>query len=167
MLWRPDSTDGSLFGWRCGDTITALIAFYAEYAAASLPPSWTLMPLAGAPEAQWPPFTGEQLFGNWAWEHYRVGNIVLLDDLIAGTADTVFWADTKTIFDSDCCAVARDITSPEGHTLQRGRYVYYQVLRAGRPMPSLDVLLANTSKVDLAPRFRRAGDSDVWPDGSS
>jgi len=41
--------------------------------------------------------------------------------------------------------------------LQRGRYVYYQALRAGKPVPSLRVLLAATGKIDLAPRFRRTG----------
>jgi hypothetical protein len=69
----------------------------------------------------------------------------------------VFWTDTGAILGSGCCAVAHDIRSPEGPMLQRGRYVYYQALRAGKPVPSLRVLLAATGKIDLAPRFRRSG----------
>jgi hypothetical protein len=70
----------------------------------------------------------------WSW----------LDDLIAGTPGTVCWINTKAVLGSDCCAVARDITSPEGHTLRRGRYVYYEALRK---------LLAAADRADLASRF--------------
>ena len=54
----------------------------------------------------------------------------------------------------DCCVVADDIVeSFAGPTLQRGRYVYYEALRAGKPVPSLEALLAG-AKIDLAPRLR-------------
>jgi hypothetical protein len=152
----PIPRDGSLFGWRYGDAITALVAVYTKYAPACPEPCWTVMPLVGIPETQWPPFTGEHLFGRWFWEHYRAGNIVSVGDLIAAAPDTVFWADTKAILGSDCCAVARDIKSPDGHTLRRGRYVYYQALRAGKPVPPLGALLADTGKTDLAPRFQES-----------
>jgi hypothetical protein len=150
----PIPRDGSLFGWACGDGITALIAVYAEYTPASPEPSWAVMPLAGIPEAQWPPFTGEPLFGNWSWEHFRSAKIVSLADFIAGTLDTVFWVDTKAALGSDSCVVAHDMTSPEGYTLRRGCYVYYQTLREGMLVPSLRSLLADTSKIDLATRFQ-------------
>lgn len=103
--------------------------------------------------------TDECLFGDWFWEHYRAGNLVCLGGLIAETPDTVFWVDTRAILGSGCCAVARDITSPDGYTLRRGRYVYHQALRADKPMPSLGELLADTEKIDLAPRFQ-GGRSD-------
>ena len=150
----PIPRHGSLFGWSCEDTVTALIAVYAEYTPASPEPGWSVMPLADIPEMLWPPFTGERLFGQWFWEHHRAGNIVSVVDLIAGTPDTVFWTDTKAILGSDCCVVARDIRGPEGPTLQYGRYVYYQALRADKPVPSLTALLADASKTDLASRFR-------------
>ena len=63
------------------------------------------------------------------------------------------WA-PKAILGSDSCAVARDVSNPEGHTLRRGRYIYYQALRAGKPVPSLTALLSDTSEIDLALRFR-------------
>lgn len=159
-LGVPIPRDGSLFGWACGETITALVTVYAEYTPEFPEPSWTVMPLAGSPEAQWPPFTGERLLGHWFWEHYRAGSVVPLSRLVAGTPDTVFWADTKAILGSDCCVVARDIRSPQGSTLPRGRYVYFQALRAGNPVPSLKELLADTSKIDLTPRFQETGYSD-------
>jgi hypothetical protein len=151
---------GSLFGWTRGEVVTALVVVYAEYTPASPVPSWGVMPLADIPERQWPPFTDEPLFGHWFWEYYRAGNIIPLGGLIAGTPGTVFWADTKAILGSDCCAVTRDIRGPEGHILRRGRYVYYQALRAGKPVPPLTVLLANIGKTDLAPRFQQSSHSD-------
>lgn len=151
----PIPRDGSLFGWTDGNAVNALVVVYAKYTAAYPEPGWAVMPFAGTPEAQWPPFTGEPLFGHWSWEQYRAGNIISLDALIAETPDTVCWVDTKAILGSDCCAVARDISTPEGHMLQRGCYVYFQALRAGKPVPSLKALLADPSKIDLAPRFQR------------
>jgi hypothetical protein len=144
----------SFYGWDDRGTITALIAVYAEYTPATPEPSWATMPLAGVPEAQWPPFAAEHLLGHWFWEHYRARSIVSLDGLIAATPGVVFWVDTVAILGSGCCAVAHDIRSPEGPTLRRGRYVYYQALQAGKPVPSLKALLADTGKIDLAPRFR-------------
>ena len=77
-----------------------------------------------------------------------------VSDLIAGNPDTVFWLDTHAILGSDCYAVVHDIQSPEGPTLQRGRYVYFDALRAGKPVPSLSVLLADSAKTDMAPQFQ-------------
>jgi hypothetical protein len=150
----PIPRDGSIFGWSYRNTITALIAIYTRYTPESPIPSWAVMPFAGIPETQWPPFVDERLFGFWFWEHYRARTIILLDSLIAETPDTVYWVDTRTILGSDCCAVARDVMSPDRHRLRRGRYVYYQALRAGRPVPPLTALLADAGKIDLAPRFQ-------------
>jgi hypothetical protein len=150
----PLPQDGSLFGWTHGDAVTALFAMYTQYTPTSSVPSWTTMPLAGSPETQWPPFTDERLFGPWFWEHFRTGSITFLNDLIAGSPGTVYWVDARAVLGSDCCVVARDVTGPDGHILRRGRYVYYQALRAGTPVPSLTALLARADKTDLAPRFR-------------
>jgi hypothetical protein len=152
----PLPRNGSLFGWKHRDVVTALVAIYTEYAPESPEPSWSVMPLEGAPEAQWPPFTGEPLLGDWFWELYRTHQLVSVDGLIAGTQDTVFWVGTEAIIGSDCCVVARDVRSPEGYTLQSGRYVYYHTLRTGVPVPSLQVLLADKNKIDLAPRFSQS-----------
>jgi hypothetical protein len=149
----PIPRDGSLFGWKHGDAVTALIAVYAEYEPLSPDPCWSVMPLVGSPEAQWPPFTGEPLIGNCFWELHQAGKVVSVESLIAATSDTVFWADTDAVIGSGCCVVARDIRSPEGYTLQSGRYVYYKALRTGAPMPSLQALLAGTGKTDLATQF--------------
>lgn len=155
----PIPRDGSLFGWTRGHAVTALIAFYATYAPETPEPSWTVMPHAGSPEAQWPQFTEERLLGHWFWDYYWAGTIIPLGGLIAENPDTVYWVDTKAVLGSDCCAVARDIGSSEGHTLSSGRYVYFQVLRAGKPVPPLNTLLTNAGKIDLAARFEY---SDSW-----
>src|SRR5215469_3516128 len=151
----PIPRDGSLFGWRSGDAVTALVPVYTTSTPASPDPFWAVMPRAGATEEQWPPFADQRLLGHWFWEDYRTGRIVLLDDLIAATPDTVFWADTKAIRGSRSCIVARAIESPEGYKLRRGVYVYHHALRAGDLVPSLEALLAKADKTDLAPRFRR------------
>jgi hypothetical protein len=149
----PVPRDGSLFGWKSGDDVTALVTIHVNYTPAHPEPSWSLMLLAGVPEALWPPFTEEPHFGSWFWDHYWAGSIIWLDNLIAATPDTVFWVDTEAILDSDCCIVAQDIESPKGYTLRRGRYVYCQVLEEGKQVPSLAELLASSDKTDLASRF--------------
>ncbi len=150
----PIPRDGSLFGWRCGNAVTALVPVYTTSTPASPDPFWAVMPRTGIPEEQWPPFADQRLLGDWFWEDYRNGRITFLDDLIAGTLDTVFWVDTKAILGSHCCIVARDIESPQRYKLRRGVYVYYRALRAGDPIPSLEWLLAKADKTDLASRFR-------------
>lgn len=159
----PMPRHGSLFGWRHGDAIAALVAVYARYSPESPEPCWAVMPLAGLPEAQWPSFTDERLFGHWFWNHYQAGSIVSLSNLIAGTSGTVFWVETEAGLGWDCCVVARDISGPGGPALRSGRYVDYRALRAGKTVPSLDALLAGTAKIDLAPRFQRFEDGDGWP----
>lgn len=149
----PLPQDGSLFGWKYEDAITALVAVYTQYTPTSPVPSWAMMPLAGLPETHWPPFTDERLFGSWFWEHLRAGNIIFLNELIADTPGTIYWIDANAAVGSGCCVVARDVISPGGQVLRRGRYVYYQALRAGTPVPSLSALLADVSKTDLTPRF--------------
>jgi hypothetical protein len=152
----PIPRHGSLFGWICEDDITALVTVTAEFTPEYPEPSWAVMPLAKAPAAYWPPFTGEPFFGRWFWKYYQSRHVVSLNELIAETPDTVFWADTKAIVGWDSCAVARDIRSSAGYTLRRGCYVYYQALQAGKPVPSLSRMLTVTDKTDLAPRFRSA-----------
>jgi hypothetical protein len=158
----PIPRDGSLFGWTCEGAITALIVIYAEHTPACPEPAWAVMPCVGTPEAQWPPFTGKRLFGHWSWVHYRAGSIVSLGGLISANPGKVFWTDTTAALGSHCCTVERDIQSPKGYVLRRGRYVYYQVLRAGKPVPPLEELLANTSKIDLASRFQWLERSHDW-----
>ena len=146
----PFPAEGSLFGWRHGDEITAMIAFYAEYAPGAAEPCWSIMPLAGTPERQWPSYRS---FGAWFWERLDSGGVVYLGDLIAETPGTVFWADTEPTFGSGCCLVTRDIESKDGCTLRRGVHVHHSVLSSGEQVPPLDVLLTKTRTTDLAPRF--------------
>jgi hypothetical protein len=152
----PLPRDGSLFGWARMKAVTAMIGVRTRYTPASPAPSWAVLPLVGRPAGEWPPFTGERLFGPWFWDHYRAGTIVPLDDLIAGTSGSVFWVDAKDLSVSECCAVARDLRSAAGFTLRRGCYVHYQALRSGKPVPPLAQLLTSPSKTDLGPRFHLA-----------
>ena len=149
----PIPRDGSMFGWACADAITALITVYAEYTPECPEPSWAVMPLAGRPEGQWPPFTGERLLGHWFWEYCKAGTIVPLSNLIAGNMGTAFWVDTKATLGSDCCVVAHDVLSSHGLRFPSGRYVYFEALRAGKPVPLMSELLADTTKIDLASLF--------------
>lgn len=152
----PIPRNGSMFGWAFEDVITALVPVYAGYGEDFLQPRWSVMPHMGSSRAQWPPFIGEHLFGNWFWEHYQARRVLPLDDLIAGTEDVVFWVDTRAVLGSDCCIVAGDVTIPHGPTLRRGRYVYHEVLQSGMRVPSMGALLGDDGKADLGPRFRRA-----------
>lgn len=150
----PIPRDGSLFGWRAHDEITALISVDAEFVPLPAGPSWSVLPLASIPEGQWPPFTGEAFLGPWFWRYYEAGRLVSLSDLIAAEPGAVFWVDTKKKFGWDTCVVAHDISGDGPYHLRRGRYVYHGVLRTGGPLPSLEALLADESKLDLAPRFQ-------------
>lgn len=151
----PIPRHGSLLGWAREGVITALIVVYAEHSPEHPEPGWAIMPLAGAPKTQWPPFTGDRLFGNWSWEHHAAdGDIVSLDGLVAERPGTVFWVDTKATLGSDCCVVADDIISPEQYVLRRGSYAYYQALRVGPSVPPPEALLAHPGKIDLADRFQ-------------
>lgn len=154
----PIPRDGSFFGWRRGDAIVALIPVYT-----SPEPFCIVMPRTDVPEVQWPPFTEECLPGLWFWKHYGAGRIISVAGLIAGAPATVFWANTKAALGMDCCVVARDIADADGYTLPRGVYAYYKVLQDGNPVPSRAVLLAYSSKTDLAPNLRRFLDSDGRP----
>lgn len=150
----PIPRDGSLFGWTGGEPVTALIVVYTRYTPDRPTPTWSVMPLADALERQWPPFTREHLFGCWFWDHYRTGSIIELGDAIAGTAGTVFWVDTYALLGSDCCVVACDVETPDGHTLRRGTYLDSAALRAGVAVPALAELLPRAGKTDLASRFQ-------------
>ena len=152
----PIPLHGSFFGWRQGDSITAMIATYANYSPPHIEPSWTVMPLADAPEMGWPPFTRRRLFGSWFWNFYHEGSIISLSHLIASSPGTVFWVDTMTTLGSGTCVVAADLSSPEGYSLPGGRYVHYEALRARKLVPSLKALLSSENRVDLAPRFRQS-----------
>jgi hypothetical protein len=91
---------------------------------------------------------GEHLSGPWFREFHRAGDFIPGESLIAEVPGM------------DRCAVADDIKSPHEFTPQRGRYVCHRALRAGKPAPSLRVLLADAGQADLAPRFRRAANRD-------
>jgi hypothetical protein len=149
----PIPRDGSLFGWSCQGAVTALIVVYASYRPDSPVPVWSVMPLVGTPESQWPPFSIERFFGRWFWKDLRAGNIVRLDGLISAYPGMVFWLDTYQALGSDCCVVACDIKTSEGRILRRGRYLGAAALRAGAVVPSLTSLLAAAGKTDLASRF--------------
>jgi hypothetical protein len=150
----PIPRDGLLFGWAYQEMVTALIVVYASYRPDLPVPAWSVMPLVGTPESQWPPFSCERYFGRWFWKDYRAGNIVQLDGLIAARPGSVFWLDMYQALGSDCCVVACDIKTPERRILRRGTYLGAAALRAGAAVPSLTSLLAEVGKTDLASRFQ-------------
>ena len=150
----PIPRDGSLFGWTRGEPVSALIVVYTRYAPDRPTPTWSVMPLVGTPETQWPPFTHEYLFGCWFWDRIRTESIIELGDTIAANAGTVYWVDTYAAIGSDCCVVAYDLKTPEGHVLRQGTYLDSAILRAGVWVPALAELLADAGKTDLAPRFQ-------------
>lgn len=150
----PLPRDGSFFGWKTGEMITATMIIYTQYGPGTPVPGWTVAPLEDVPDSSWPPFTSETLAESSFWDHYRAGNIVDLGPLVAATPGAVFWAQ-PAILTYPCCTVARDITSPDGWVLPQGCYVWWQSLRDGETAPPLDVLLAG-DVTDLSPRFRAA-----------
>ena len=152
----PLPRHGSLFGWKHQGAVTSLIAVYVDVTPTCPEPVWAVMPRAGIPEGQWPGFTGEPLFGSWFWDHYRADDVVSLSNLIAETTNTVFWIETEAPLGWNCCAVARNVRS-DSYVLPRGCYVYHESLRSGVPVPSLDTLLSDPGKTDLAPRFQWLG----------
>ena len=154
----PLPEDGSLFGWKPGRDITAMVAIYTQYTPESPEPCWSSMPLAGIPEKQWPPFTGERFFGPWFWDHYRAGRIVSLASLIKGSQRMIFWVPTERASAAGCIAVRADV-SGKGGVLRQGAYVYFEDLRASKPGVPLSDLLAGSGKTDLAPRFRRMAEA--------
>lgn len=151
----PVPRDGSLFGWLYQRSVSALVVIYNRYTKSTPYPGWSVMPLAGLPTDQWPPFTSEDLLGNWSWDHLRNHDLVSLDSLVAQSSRTVFWATPEPIHGYGCCVVAHDVVSPEGYTLPKGRYLYYRHLKDADSVPSIDVLLADQTTVDLAPRFQQ------------
>jgi hypothetical protein len=150
----PIPRDGSLFGWIHRELVTALIVVYTGYAPDRPVPSWSVMPHTDSPEAQWPPFTDERLFGHWFWDHHRAGSVIDLGEAIAATANTVFWVDTYAVLGTDCCVVEYDVKTEDGHVLQRGTYVDSATLREGILVPATVELLADAGKTDLALSFR-------------
>ena len=149
----PVPRDGSLFGWAYQEIVTALIVIYASYRPDSPVPVWSVMPLVGTPESQWPPFSIERFFGRWFWKDLQAGNIVRLDGLIPAHPGIVFWLDTHQALGSNCCVVASDIKTSAGRILRRGRYLGAAALLAGVAVPALTDLLAEARKTDLASRF--------------
>lgn len=152
----PFPRHGSMFGWQESGAVTALIACYSRHRPRSPEPVWSVLPLAEAPESQWPPFTEESLFGPWFWEHLRAGRVVAVEDLISRTPGAVFWAHTETSLGSGCCVVPRQINDPSGYVIPRGRFIFHTVLSARKPLPSVDELLARADTTDLTPRFAQS-----------
>ena len=149
----PVPRHGSLFGWVSGATITALIASYTRYTPQSPTPSWTYMPWIDGSREQRPQFGVRKLLGRWFWEYLRCGTIRDMQSVIAPTPDTVFWVDTVALLGSGSCVVARDVRTTDGLTLPKGRYVYYRTTLSGTTVPSLDTLLWDSNRTDLAQGF--------------
>jgi hypothetical protein len=147
----PIPQDGSVFGWNDKGIINVLMTFRTKQTPL---PSFMSMPFATLSEVQWPPCASKPFFGHWFWDSYKDGEVVPLGGLIAEIPGTVYWVDTRSIFDSYCCVVARDVKSRGGPKLRRGPYVFYRALQTGISVPRLKELLAYTNKVDLAPQFQ-------------
>lgn len=149
----PLPRDGSLLGWVQNGIVTALIAVYTEWSPEAPEPCWSVMPRADSSRTQWPPFTDEALIGDWLWDFVEEGKVVSVDEIIAGTAETVFWADAQAVLGSGCCVVTHDLRSPGRYTLPSGCYVYHEALYVGARIPSVEELLTTVDRADLAARF--------------
>jgi hypothetical protein len=154
----PVPRDGSLcaFVWR--GNVTALIATYisAEDDAQVPDVSWSVMPLAEAPEGTWPPFTGQPCIAPDFWWYFEAGCVVNLAELVAANPGAIFWVPTGD--DDGVIAVPHPVADGT-FTLPEGRYVWHQALRAGTPIRDMDELLADAAAVDLGPRFTVKADS--------
>lgn len=151
----PFPRDGSLFGWRRGADITALVVTYAEDDGdgADTEPTWSAMPRADVPGSRWPPFAGQDFAGSGFWDHYRAGRVVNLAPVVAASPRTAFWV-TRAAPGWSCCAVTRDLAGTGGQWhLGRGVFAYSEVLRGGLPVPDANTLAADPGAVDLAPQF--------------
>ena len=148
----PLPRDGSMFGYMDGGIITTLLVSWTTPGGDCPDPHYMAMPLAGMAEEEWAPFTGNALLSSWFWDYLRDGHIIPLRDLIAGTPGTVFWVVAEP--GVPMVAVKKAIPCGGG-TLPAGRYVYYQQLRDGTPLLSLEDALADPGRIDLAPRFER------------
>lgn len=142
--------DGSLYGWRHGTAITALIMFFDD-GAPDGGPSWTVCPHAGTPEAHWPTFTAGDWGPDWFREHYAAGHLADLGPLVASTRHVIFGIPAGPGGEF-CFAVKVDI-GERGFVLPRGVYAYHGTLSAGLALPSLGDLLADERRMDLGPRF--------------
>jgi hypothetical protein len=149
----PLPQHGSLFGWTPAGRVTALIAVYADSRGEYPEPSWAVMPLAGTPATQWPPFSAEQAIGPWFWEYLTAGQIIDIGAALSDTRRTAWWV---TAAGSQYCAVTRDVALPRGVVLPRGLFAWHEELSAGTPVPSLPAALASTGKRDLGVTFREA-----------
>lgn len=149
---RTGPADGSLYGWRHGTAITALIMFFDD-GAPDGGPSWSVCPHAGTPEAHWPPFTEADRGPGWFRGHYPAGHLADLGPAVAATRGTIFGVPAGEALGGHLFAVGADIAVPPGFVLPRGCYAYFSVLRAGHPLPPLEDLLADERREDLGPRF--------------
>lgn len=145
----PLPRDGAFLAWQSGGIVTAVMNLIGDE---NPVPTWTSRIPEGLPLSSWPSFVTRGTLGSWFWDYYRSGDIVDLAPLTAATPGAIFWAQPASLT-WPCCAVARDITSPDGWTLPQGAYVYFESLQNGETAGSLDELLAG-HLTDLSPRFR-------------
>ncbi|MGH3193479.1 MAG: hypothetical protein ACRDOL_40740 [Streptosporangiaceae bacterium] len=154
----PVPREGSLYGWADGKSVTALIQMFTQAREDTPVPGFAVMPRAGTPEAQWPPFAAEPVFGAWFWDHRRAGRIISLAQTAARTRKQMYWSGMQIpAGGSGLIAIAARVTGPGRCRLEPGVYAYYQVLRRREPLPSLDVVLADPARLDIGPRFGRGG----------
>jgi hypothetical protein len=151
----PVPPDGTMFAWRDGYTLPALLAFYAD-AEKDVSPYWTTMQTV---DADRPAPVPQCSAGIKCWERfwglYDAGDIIPATALVARNPGTIFWADARESLEYGCFVVARDVATLEGYVLPRGCYVHSDDLQAGGSMPMVDIVLADPGRVDMAPRVRR------------
>ena len=145
----PLPRDGRLYGYVVDKEVTTLIAFYTN----DDPPGVSTIPRLGIDNTRWAPFTRDRVAGHSFWDLYHAGRIIDLGPLISAHPRTVFWVDTIKMLGCGVTAVARDIAGRDGIVLPAGVYVYYKVQQDGIAVPSLETLLADPGRTDLAPRF--------------
>lgn len=147
---RQDATtpaDGSVFGWLHDGDITALIIYYGAG-------GWSLCPRTDMPEDRWPPYADDAQLAALVRDRLQAGGVIDIGPLAGDSRGLVFWVPVAEEAGGGVIAVRADLPpGPGPFVLRRGRYAHFSALRAGIPLPSLDVLLADERRVDLGPRF--------------
>jgi hypothetical protein len=148
----PLPRDGSLLGWEEGGDITAIFPFYADEDQDDMP-TWSGMPRADVPEAQWPPLTRQDFADSRLWDHYQAGHVADLGPGIGRTSRAVFWAATNSSLGSGCAVVTRRITGHGEWRMEPGTYAHWTILEDPTRRACLEDAIRQAERTDLAGRF--------------
>lgn len=154
----PLPRDGSMLGWTDRGRVGALILSWTAYSPEMAEPSWSLMLPVGPSAYPHLPIADRRPMGAWVWEGLAGGSVADLSGLIGESPGGAFWADLDPGDGngSGCIVVPADVTDRAGLVLPAARYAFGLAAEDRARVPSLEALLADPAKVDLAPRFQHS-----------